>query len=163
MKMLNILLLISMLSFGAATFADEFSEIEAEKLLETMGMDQAMTQSINQMLDLQLQKNPQLQPFKEVMLTFFHKHLSYEVLKPQLTKIYAEEFTTEELKAINAFYVTSAGKKTIEKMPSLMQKGMQIGEAQFYAHIDELEAMIKAEVERISNKHSLKKQRENSI
>lgn len=163
MKIFTVLWLISLLSFGTATFADESSEIEAEKLLETMGMDQAITQSINQMLDIQLQKNPQLQPFKAVMLTFFHKHMGYEVLKPQITKIYAEEFTADELKVINAFYLTDAGKKTIEKMPYLMQKGMQMGEAQFYAHVDELEEMLKAEVERVTNKHSLEKQRENSI
>ena len=54
--------------------ADTESEREAEKLLTTMGMEEVMVQSMSQMIDLQLQQNPTLAPFKPVMMKFFVTH-----------------------------------------------------------------------------------------
>ena len=44
-------------------------------------MEQALEQSISQMLQIQLQQNPALAPYKNIMLQFFKKHMSYENLK----------------------------------------------------------------------------------
>ncbi len=130
-------------------FADPAAEKEAEKLLNIMGMDEALKQSMSQMLDLQLQQSPALAPYKNVMMEFFNKHMSYESLKPDILKIYAEAFTASELKEISTFYSSAVGKKTIEKMPVLMVQGGQIGATRVQKNIDELQAMIKTESERI--------------
>ena len=137
------------LSFCLVAFADSAVEKEAEKLLNIMGMDEAFKQSMSQMLDLQLQQSPALVPYKGVMMEFFNKYMSYESLKPDILKIYAEAFTASELKEISTFYSTEAGKKTIEKMPMLMAQGGKIGATRVEENIDELQAMIKAESERI--------------
>jgi len=125
------------------------AEQEAEKLLNTMGMEQSFEQSISQMLDLQLQQNAALVPYKEVLLKFFKKHMSYESLKPSLLKMYAETFKASELHQINLFYTTDVGKKTIEKMPVLMAQGAKIGASRVQENMDELRAMVAAELERI--------------
>jgi hypothetical protein len=114
-----------------------------------MGMEEAMTESMSQLVDVQLQQNPALAPYKDVMMKFFSKHMSWESLKPEFLEIYATSFTASELREINKFYATDTGKKTIEKMPAIMAQGAQIGAARVQENIGELQAMIQAESERL--------------
>ncbi|MGM0768499.1 MAG: DUF2059 domain-containing protein [Pseudomonadota bacterium] len=154
MNISKVLLLLAFLCVSSTASADTASEKEAEKLLSLVGMEKALEQSMSQMLDLQIQQNPALAPYKEVMLEFIRKYMSYESLKPDMLKMYSEAFTADELKQINSFYATDVGKKTIEKMPTLMAQGSQIGAARVQENIGELQAMIKAESERIQNLES---------
>jgi hypothetical protein len=52
---------------------------------------------------------------------------SGEVMLP-IAKLYAKEFTTEELEAILEFQKSPAGKKASRLMPSLVQQGMVLGQ-----------------------------------
>ena len=140
--------LATFLGTCSMAFAENANE-EAEKLLNTLGMETALEMSMSQMLDIQLQQNPSLTPFKDVMMSFFQKHMSYQSLKPDMLRIYAETFTGTELKEINDFYSTDVGKKTIEKMPQLMAQGAKIGAARVQENIGELQQMIQAEAARI--------------
>jgi len=151
MKLFKLGLLVGSLAISSLTFANSDSEIEAEKLLNSMGMEKTMTASMSQMLDLQMQQNPTLVPFKLVMMKFFKKHMSWDSLKPEFVQIYSEAFTASELRDINAFYATDTGRKTIQKMPTLMAQGAQIGAARVQANIMELQSMIKAEAERLKS------------
>ena len=130
-------------------FADNSVRKEAEILLNTTGMDTVLEQSLAHMLDLQLNQNPELAPYKHVMLKFLNKHMSYESLKADIIEIYASAFTASELREINAFYRTPTGVKTIKLLPELMAKGGQIGAQRVHANIQELQEMFKAESERI--------------
>jgi hypothetical protein len=136
------------------SLADAASEKEAEKLLDMVGTQAVMEQSMSQMLDIQLQQNPALAPYKGVMMEFLNKNMSYESLKPDLVKMYSEEFTSSELREINAFYSTNVGKKSIEKMPKLMMQGGQLGATRVQENINDLQAMIQAESERIQKLQS---------
>lgn len=151
MRISNTLILLALLFVSSISSADTESEKQAERLLDIMGLDQVLEQSIIQMLEVQLQQNPTLVPYKTVMLEFFAKHMSYESLKPEMMKIYSEAFTAGELKEIISFYATDVGKKTIEKMPTLMAQGAQIGTTRVQENMGELQEMIKAESERIQN------------
>lgn len=148
MKTTKPLAFIVFLCVCTAAFADNAND-EAEKLFNILGMESALEQSMSQMLDIQLQQNPKLAPFKQVMMQFFQKHMSYDSLKPDMLRIYAETFTGQELKEINAFYSTDVGKKTIAKMPALMTQGAQIGAARVQENIGELQEMIQAEAARL--------------
>jgi hypothetical protein len=125
------------------------AEREAEKLLDVIGLDEQLEGMFTQMVDIQLQRDPAMQPFRGVMLEFFARHFSFASLKPDLIKLYAESFTEQELREINAFYSTTTGRKTIALMPELMLKGGAIGEARVRANIGELQAMIAAELARL--------------
>ena len=140
-----------LLGFSTTAFSDPAAESEAEKLLNIIGMEEVFDQTITQMLDLEMQKNPSLAPFRGVMMEFFRKHMSYEVLKPDLLKIYADEFTADELKDINTFYSTSTGQKTIQKMPDLITQGAELGSIRVQQNLPELQQMIQTEAERIQN------------
>ena len=127
MNFSKVFVLITALGMSSMSLADAASEKEAEKLLNMVGTQEVMEQSMSQMLDIQLQQNPALAPYKGVMMEFLNENMSYESLKPELIKMYSEEFTSSELREINAFYSTDVGKKSIEKMPTLMMQGGQLG------------------------------------
>jgi hypothetical protein len=149
LKLSKLILLIALIIPCGYSFADEASKKEAEVLLNTLGLDKALQQTISNMLDLQLQQNPALLPYKQVMLEFFNKYMSYDSLKAEMVTIYSDAFTASELKEINAFYESPTGRKTIEKMPELMAKGGQLGAKRVQEHLPELQEMIKVESERI--------------
>ena len=125
MNFSKVFVLITALGMSSMSLADAASEKEAEKLLNMVGTQEVMEQSMSQMLDIQLQQNPALAPYKGVMMEFLNENMSYESLKPELIKMYSEEFTSSELREINAFYSTDVGIKSIEKMPTLMMQGGQ--------------------------------------
>ena len=150
----RVIVLITALGVSSMSLADVASEKEAEKLLDMVGTQAVMEQSMSQMLDIQLQQNPALAPYKGVMMEFLNKNMSYESLKPDLVKMYSEEFTSSELREINAFYLTDVGKKSIEKMPKLMMQGGQLGATRVQENINDLQAMIQAESERIQKLQS---------
>ena len=150
----RVIVLITALGVSSMSLADAASEKEAEKLLDMVGTQAVMEQSMSQMLDIQLQQNPALAPYKGVMMEFLNENMSYESLKPELIKMYSEEFTSSELREINAFYSTDVGKKSIEKMPKLMMQGGQLGATRVQENINDLQAMIQAESERIQKLQS---------
>ena len=154
MNLSKVFVLITALGVSSMSLADAASEKEAEKLLDMVGTQAVMEQSMSQMLDIQLQQNPALAPYKGVMMEFLNKNMSYESLKPDLVKMYSEEFTSSELREINAFYSTDVGKKSIEKMPTLMMQGGQLGATRVQENIGDLQAMIQAESERIQKLQS---------
>lgn len=154
MKFSKVFVLITALGMSSMSLADAASEKEAEKLLNMVGTQEVMEQSMSQMLDIQLQQNPALAPYKGVMMEFLNENMSYESLKPELIKMYSEEFTSSELREINAFYSTDVGKKSIEKMPTLMMQGGQLGATRVQENIGDLQAMIQAESERIQKLQS---------
>tara|TARA_R110002074_G_C12027269_1_gene617139 strand:+ start:74 stop:535 length:462 start_codon:yes stop_codon:yes gene_type:complete len=152
MKISHICLLLLIIS--PLSFAKSGAEKEAEILFNTLGMDTALEQTIIQMVDLQLQQNPAMAPYKHVMIKFFNKHMNYESLKPELVNIYIDVFSEKELKELNSFYATDTGKKTIEKMPELMAKGGQIGMQRVQNNIQEFETMIAEESKKIQDLQS---------
>ena len=154
MNLSKVFVLITALCVSSMSLADAASEKEAEKLLNMVGTQEVMEQSMSQMLDIQLQQNPALAPYKGVMMEFLNENMSYESLKPELIKMYSEEFTSSELREINAFYSTDVGKKSIEKMPTLMMQGGQLGATRVQENIGDLQAMIQAESERIQKLQS---------
>lgn len=112
-------------------------------------MEVALEESLSQIMDIQLQQNPALLPYKDVVMQFFRKHVSYSSLKPEMIQIYAEVFTAQELRDINAFYRTETGQKTIRLMPQLSAAGAQLGLQRIQQNGAELQRMIQAEAARI--------------
>lgn len=149
MKKVKYVFLVIIVFISVNSFSESAVKKEASKLLDAMNMGDNSQASISQMLEMQLQQNPSIAPYKDVMLEYFSKYMSYESLKPGMIDIYTEAYTLQELKDINAFYQTPTGKKTITKMPELMGKGAQLGASRVQENIAELNGMIEAEDERI--------------
>ena len=64
----------------------------------------------------------------------------------EVAVIYARAFTAGELRDITAFYRTPTGTKMLEKLPSLMQDSVQVGQRFGQGLAVELEGRIKDEL-----------------
>jgi hypothetical protein len=120
----------------------------AEEMLTLMDMPTLLKQSVDQMVKIQVQQNPTIAPYEAVMKNFLAKYMSWDSLKPDMIKLYTDEFTEGELGELNKFYQTPVGKKMLGKMPTLMSKGAQLGSQRVQEHMPELQAAIAAEAQK---------------
>lgn len=149
MKLAKVVYLTAIILSANYAYSDDSSKLEAERLLEVMEMDSILQQSIVAMLDAQIKQNPEMGVYKDVMVKFFNKYMSYQSLKPEMIELYSSEFSAKELIEIREFYSTNTGKKALIKAPMLMGKGAEIGSQKVQQNINELQQMIKDESERI--------------
>jgi len=129
--------------------ADEKAINAALQLFETMNMRQTLSRVIEQITLSQIQKDPALGPYKDVMLKFMDKHMGFDSVKMDFAAIYAEAFTESELREIAAFYRTPVGQKAMQKLPELSVKGSEYGQRKVQENLGELRAMITEESKRI--------------
>jgi hypothetical protein len=120
----------------------------AEQMLTLMDMPTVLKKSVDEMVAMQVQQNPSIAPYETVMKEFLAKYMSWDSLKADMIKIYMDEFTESELGELNKFYQTPVGRKTVEKMPTLMSKGAQLGGQRVQEHMPELQAAITAEAQK---------------
>ena len=145
---LSLLIIIS--AFPMISFADQASHQKAaEDLIDSININKTMMETVDRMVELEIEKNPQLMPYKDVMRGFFLKYMTGDVLTRFLTGIYMAEFTEKELIELTSFYKTPTGQKAMKKLPLLTQKGARWGQKQVSDNIEELRALIAEEDERL--------------
>jgi hypothetical protein len=152
MKIARLLLVPALLVAVGVPLArgDDASHAAAvAKLFQTMHMKEVTDATITPMVDMQVNANPSIKPFRQVMLDFMKKYISWESLQPDMTKLYMATFTEEEVLAMEKFYATPAGQKAAKAVPELAAKGAEIGQRRVQEHMAELQAAIAAEQERL--------------
>lgn len=123
----------------------------AYKLLDSMEFDTLMSETIDAMLDLQLQQNPALKPYKQTMREFFSLYFSGESLREDFASMYEEAFTEQELLSLSEFYNSSIGKKSLEVIPTISAQGAALGERRVRENAHILQRMIEKEAQRIQS------------
>ena len=98
---------------------------EIEKMIRLTGVEKLSEQIANQMLTSLRTQLPQV---PETFWTKFQQKMNTRDLIEKIIPVYDKYYTIEDLKAINAFYETSAGQKVISALPQLMQETLKIGE-----------------------------------
>src|SRR6266567_3284746 len=114
----------------------------AENLLIVMEVDKSLPKIADQVVENQLQQNPQLAPQRDIMQKFLTKYLNWESVKEDTITAYTQEFTEPELKKLTEFYKTPVGKKASEKMPQLAFLAGQLGLKKAQANQAELRQML---------------------
>jgi uncharacterized protein len=114
----------------------------AENLLHVMEVDKSLPKIAEQVVDTQVQQNPQLAPQREVLQRFLTTYVNWESVKEDTITAYTHEFTEPELKKLTEFYKTPVGKKASEKMPQLAFLAGQLGLKKAQAHQAELRQML---------------------
>lgn len=144
------LVLVALASLiGALALADEASHRRAaEDLLVATAAESTMNASIDQMMAAQLQLQPQLAPFRDVMRGFIEQNVGYAAMKDEMIALYVGEFTEPELVELAAFYRTPTGSKAIAKVPTIMARSVQISMARMQARQGELVKLLEDEVKR---------------
>ena len=114
----------------------------AENLLIVMEVDKSLPKIAEEVVETQMQQNPQLAPQREVLQRFLNKYLNWASVREDTITAYTHEFTEPELKKLTEFYTTPVGKKANEKMPKLVFIAGQFGLKQAQAHQAELRQML---------------------
>lgn len=124
--------------------APDSSHLQAvREFCDVVGIERQMTSGADVMIDAQVKANPAIAPYRDVLVEWSHKYLTWEAIGPEITKLYLEAFSEPEMREITAFYRTPTGQKSLTLLPQLMQKGAAIGSALGQRHTPELLQMIK--------------------
>ncbi|HET6372528.1 MAG TPA: DUF2059 domain-containing protein [Candidatus Polarisedimenticolia bacterium] len=145
MKMRTFIVPASLLALSAVALASpapSAHEQAVKEMFQLMGLERAMIGGATAMIDAQIQGNPAIAPYRDVMLEWAGKYLTWEAMSPGLVKLYMETFSEAEVREMIVFYRTPTGRKALMKLPELMQKGAMIGAEVGKAHQQELEGMV---------------------
>ena len=106
----------------------------ASKLLKIMDVGKAMNQSFESIKQMQgamtkrFVKNAKDQELaiknQQKIMDLMQKELSWEKIRPEFEKLYAETYSAEELDGLIKFYQSPIGQKFIQKQPEMQRKSM---------------------------------------
>lgn len=143
MRLYSCLIMVAVLCYPYVALGDAHSHRKAaETLLLVMEVEKSLPQITAQVVETQIQQNPQLASQREVLQRFLTKYLNWESVKEDTITAYAQEFTEPELKKLTEFYKTPLGKKANEKMPQLAFISGQIGLKKAQENQAELRQML---------------------
>ncbi len=128
----------------AATPVPASQAAAVQDLFKALDLQAQVRDMPDAMIASEVGRNPGLDPFRDVMVNWLKKYMTWQAMAPELEKLYAANFTEPELKAMAAFYRTPAGKKSLLKMPELTQRSAMIGASLGQAHSDELKTLMAA-------------------
>lgn len=131
------------LLFPALSAADDQSHQEqVEILFKLTQMEQKVNESVGSVAQLQLRQSPELVDKRDRLMTFLEKYIGWNAIKGDLTRMYMQTFTEEELKTINDFYITPTGQKVITTVPQLVQERNQLAMQRLQQNIGELQQIM---------------------
>lgn len=118
----------------------------AAEVLDVMNMQETLDKSIDVTLAAQMAQMPQMAAVEDIMREFFSEHMSYEALRDDYVRLYAETYSEKDLKALKEFYGTPLGQKVVASTPELTAAGMEIGQRATAEHMPELQQKIMAKM-----------------
>lgn len=134
--------------FSTNTWANPHKDA-AYDLIDAMNLNQLMSETIDSMLTVQMQAQPQLQPFEGTMKAFFGTYMSGDSLRDDFAQLYQSAYTEQELRELATFLKSPTGQKSLKLSPMLTAQGAAIGQQRVMENAHILERMIKEEAERI--------------
>ena len=142
-KSFGLTLLLLIATGQTAVLADEASKRQAvEQLFVLTAMQQKIDESVTTVLALQIAQNPELKSHQQAVREFLERNIGWDSLKDDLSNMYMEEFTEQELNEMNTFYSSPTGRKVIERLPVLVQMRNQLASQRLQENIGELQKEI---------------------
>jgi hypothetical protein len=139
----SLLLAAFIVAAAGITLADADSHRQAvEKLFKLTQMEQRVNEGVDNVLLIQLQQSPQLEPHRQALNDFLQKHIGWNSMKDEIAAMYMEAFTEQELNEMNAFYITPTGQRVITDVPQLVQRRNQLAMRRMQENIGELQKLI---------------------
>jgi len=143
---LTCLLLTASLVMPGLTTADDKSHLDqVEILFKLTRMEQKIDESVESVAQLQLLQNPELVEKRDRLMAFLQRHIGWDAVRGDLTNMYMQTFTEEELKVINDFYITPTGQKVIEVVPQLVQERNRLAMQRLQQNVGELQEIMSAD------------------
>jgi hypothetical protein len=82
---------------------------------------------------------------RDKMFALIESEMSWDKMKAEYAKVYAEVFTPEEVRGLIAFYKSPSGQAFLDKQPLLMQKTMEMAQKRMMDLTPKIQEMIKQE------------------
>lgn len=122
----------------------------ALELVNLMQMDKVIQAGNIAMAETQVAANPNLAPFKDVLIKWAETHLTWDRMAPRMAGLYAEALTEQEMRDLMAFYRTPSGQKLIAITPGLTHRSAALGAEMAQQHLPQLEAMMKERMDELT-------------
>ena len=148
MKFLKILSVFLFFTVAAHAEITPEKKVEIEKLLKVTGIVNLANQMLSRMITTYQKAYPNT---SAESWERFRKKLNASELIEQIVPLYDKYYTLEDLRDINTFYESPAGKKIITTLPSLTQESMTIGQEWGDKKAAELEKELEAEKEKLKD------------
>ena len=144
-RLLRAALLASAFLAAVGVRADEASHLqEVETLFRLTQMESKVDESVDNLLAMQMQQNPELAPREAVVRSFLERNIGWQALRPNLVTMYLASFTEEELKQMNAFYVTPVGQKVLTQVPELVEARNRLAAQRLQERIGEMQQALES-------------------
>jgi uncharacterized protein len=141
----SVLLFAALTPLLAAAADNSSHRDQVEILFKLTQMETKIRESVASVVQLELQQNPQLQGDRKILESFLQKYIGWEALKEDIAQMYLQTFSEQELKEMNAFYITPTGQKVITVIPQLVQQRNKLAMQRLQEHIGELQKLIAAQ------------------
>ncbi|HEY4230969.1 MAG TPA: DUF2059 domain-containing protein [Thermoanaerobaculia bacterium] len=128
----------------------------ARELFRTLKLEESLTNTTTAMVDSEVSHNPALAPYRDIMIAWLRKYMTWDAMLPELTRLYAETYTEGEMKTLAMFYSSPLGQKSIAKTPDLLSRTAQIGARISQPHSAELNAQLNARRDELRTKAGAK-------
>ena len=136
-------LLTTCLVLPSLSMADDNSHLaQVEILFKLTRMEQKINESVESVAQLQLRQNPELVAQRGQLMAFLERHIGWNAVRGDLSGMYMQAFTEEELKTINDFYITPTGQKVITIVPQLVQERNRLAMQRLQNNIGELQKIV---------------------
>lgn len=120
---------------------------QAEKMVDTLygNMEQTIRQAMQQAtagktLTAEQARVIELAPAR--LANVLREEVTWAKLEPSMVQIYRETFDQNEIDGLIAFYQSPVGKAFIDKMPIVMQRSMDVSQAQMQAFLPKMQAAM---------------------
>jgi hypothetical protein len=138
-------LLAASLILPGLSAADNNSHLEqVEILFKLTRMEQKINESVDSVAQLQLRQNPELGAKRDLLMAFLEKHIGWAAVRGDLTDMYMQTFSEQELKAMNDFYITPTGQNVINTVPQLVQERNRLAMQRLQRNAGELQEIMSA-------------------
>ncbi len=114
----------------------------AEDLIAVMDMEEVFNQGMETMLQAQINANPMLKEYEDILRGFMSKYLQWNELKSDYARIYLDVFSESELRQMVELYQTPLGKKMLKTLPDLLARGARLSGDRLQPHLPELQQQI---------------------
>lgn len=126
--LLTIVTIMTSISVANADIAPEKRQ-EIEKMIQLTGMETLMQQMKMRMIsDFKAQFKAQMTDVPESFWTKIQEKIDTHEVLEKIIPLYDKYYTLEDLKAVNTFYESPAGKKVLSALPQIMQEARKIGQ-----------------------------------
>ena len=116
----------------------------ARELFKSLKLQDSIDNTAAAMVDSEIAHNPPLAPYRDVMLSWLRKYMTWDAILPELTQLYAETYTEGEMKALAMFYSSPIGQKALAKTPELLSRTAALGAKVSQPHQAELNTQLTA-------------------